>query len=413
NPIPGHFEYSSIHPFEDCVTEMPYTIPLTWDIGDDVYIAAHAVVVSTTEKTTVCVVSEPGVDAFGPFGQYYGLDDPNWGVSSPAVATWVHPSWPSITDATWISTAYYVEDPPADSWRKFHAEAYLPEKGCYLTGSVVLATSDNAEEFYFNGDLVGTDGEVQGPFTDDHEWNTIVEYPVMPVPGMNSMDFIVRNYPQAGGSETSNPTGLIYKACFDSYREETAWGAGADFAGKNWATYFQYTIQEEDYVCPIIFAPVLGQQVITGQVLVSEWADIVITGTVHIKVMYPTPGGPAYFPHLYVSTDGATANGWEYDFLGYCVDTEHVIYQNTWYEANVYECGDDLTDVVDRPENIEYVQHILDQDWVGKTSENGYGIYTYGDVQRAIWEVIDDDDSWDQNRVDEILADAGWLILTP
>jgi hypothetical protein len=62
--------------------------------------------------------------------------------------------------------------------------------------------------------------------------------------GLNTLDFIVRNYAQSGGTQTSNPTGLIYKAEVEYYaREETAWGDGFDFDGKNWATYFTYEVQ--------------------------------------------------------------------------------------------------------------------------------------------------------------------------
>ncbi|MFW9804694.1 MAG: hypothetical protein ACFFFC_18705 [Candidatus Thorarchaeota archaeon] len=355
NPIPGHFEYSSTHLFEDCVTEMPYTVPLAWDYGTDVYIAAHAVVVSTTEKTTVCVVSEPGVDAFGPYGQYYGLDDPNWGASSPAVGTWIHPSWPSIPDATWISTAYYVEDPPADTWRKFHDEVYLPEKGCYLTGSIMLATSDNAEAFYFNGEFVGADGEVQGDFTDDYEWSTIVEYPVMPVPGTNSIDFIVRNYPQAGGSETSNPTGLIYKACFDCYREETAWGAGDRFNDKNWATYFKYEIQEPYKVWNLPTCPI----------------DVRIDA-------YPGTSNNYFDLELWdVGTGYDISDGvWP----GWCADSDvFITYQD--YTADVYSSYDpNLPSWASDDEQWDYINYILNHKHPSASMD---------DIQQAIWYFAD------------------------
>lgn len=249
NPIPGHFEYSSTELFEVGVQEKLFTIPLPeeWKSNGELFIAAHAVVVEICNPIEICAYSEAGVDVFGPKEQYYALDDPTWGISKPAVETSVHPSWPSAgdlhPDAKWISTAYYVENPVDDSWRKFHSEIELPEKGYYLTGSIVLATADNAEEVYFNDVLVGSDGEVQGPFDDDYEWSTIVGYPVEPIPGVNNLDFIVRNYYQAGGVPESNPSGLVYAACFEAYQEETAWGAGSRFNDKNWATYFNYELQ--------------------------------------------------------------------------------------------------------------------------------------------------------------------------
>jgi hypothetical protein len=245
NPIPGKFEDSSEYALDPCEQGPdPYMIPLDgWDVGTELYIAAHAVVVDTSSMMMEPAVSEPGVDVYGPMDQYYVLNDTNWTGPNPAVATWVHGSWPSIAGATWISTAYYTEDPVNDSWRWFHDEITLPEKGYYISGSVVLATSDNAEEAYHNETMIGSDGEVQGPFIDNLECGTIVEYPFNPQPGVNTLDFIVRNYYQAGGSATSNPTGLIYKASATYYPEETAWGFGPGFPGKNWATYFTYTVQ--------------------------------------------------------------------------------------------------------------------------------------------------------------------------
>jgi hypothetical protein len=145
------------------------------------------------------------------------LDDPAWG--DPALATQIvpHPSWPSIPGAAWISTAYETEPPAGDdSWRRFEDVFTLPCAAYNISAADGLqATSDNAEEFYLNGDFVGSDGEVQGPFVDDYEWNTVIFYPVSPQPGENTLDFIVRNYAQSGGTPSSNPTGLIYALTVD------------------------------------------------------------------------------------------------------------------------------------------------------------------------------------------------------
>ncbi len=45
NPIPGHFDYKGEH---DCAEEVIYTIPMDggWEVGDELHIAAHAVVKS-------------------------------------------------------------------------------------------------------------------------------------------------------------------------------------------------------------------------------------------------------------------------------------------------------------------------------------------------------------------------------
>ncbi len=163
------------------------------------------------------VASRAGIAVYGPISEYKPLGDAAWGPSKSAVATWVHPSWPTIGGATWVSSADYVEAPySANSWRWFHDEMVLACSAYNIAASSVSATSDNAEEFYFNGALVGSDGEVQGAYVDNQEWSTVQTYPVSPHAGTNTLDFIVRNY--AGeNSPTSNPTGLVYKSAAVSY----------------------------------------------------------------------------------------------------------------------------------------------------------------------------------------------------
>jgi hypothetical protein len=139
-------------------------------------------------------------------------DGVTYGDWQAAVATWVHSSWPSISGATWISSAYNVEDPVNDSWREFKKEFTLPSNAVNISGSIDI-TSDNAEELYINGSFIGSDGEVYGPFHDDYEWSTVLTYNVSDQlqTGNNVLTVVVRNYAQSGGSATSNPTGLIYK----------------------------------------------------------------------------------------------------------------------------------------------------------------------------------------------------------
>ncbi|OFW52426.1 MAG: hypothetical protein A2V75_09390 [Actinobacteria bacterium RBG_16_70_17] len=237
NPIPGQFAYGNYH--DPCATSDTFTIPLV-DIGafpsSTLYIAAHAKV---SELATGGLCSAPGMTAYGPLDHYEGVAGA-WGTAGSAVATWVHPSWPSLAGAAWISTAGLVENPDPDSWRRFSGSFEVP--GIPLTGGATVATSDNAEEFYVNGALVGSDGEVQGPFADNQEWNTLLTYPFTPVTGANTYDFIVRNYSWPGGVY-ANPTGLLF--CLDySYltgRTETAWGDGTRFTSKgNWAMYITY-----------------------------------------------------------------------------------------------------------------------------------------------------------------------------
>ncbi len=140
-----------------------------------------------------------------------------------------------------------------------------------------------------------------------------------------------------------------------------------------------------------------------------EGLEYSLPSSVEMKVKYPYNGGPAYFPELTV-TNGGFLDG---VYPGWCVDTDNTINQNTTYTANVYSSYESIpAGAIEFPENLDLVNWILNQDYIGMTSPGGYGIYTYGDVQRAIWTLVDDNNStaglgnWNQNRVNEILADA-------
>jgi hypothetical protein len=259
NPIPGMFAYGE--PYDPCASGDTFDIPLP--VGaKSLVIAADAKVWDKSSLMTVELVSAPGAAVYGPQFLYYPPGDPAWGTTSIDA---VEPSfaaanvWPTISGAQWISTeTIEMTSPPLDSWRWNHAELTVP--GLPVSGSVVTVTSDNAERVWANGAVIGSDGEVDTQFIDNQEWKTILDYPFMPKMGVNTLDFVWRNYGActettaycaAPGLDqytpSSNPTGLIYKVSASYLAHvETAWGAGAPFSGKNWATYIPYTVR--DYV---------------------------------------------------------------------------------------------------------------------------------------------------------------------
>jgi hypothetical protein len=171
-------------------------------------------VAAFADSTTI--YSDTSVMVYGPLDDYAPLGDPVWGTANPAVITWQHPSWPLLTDplAQWISNSYYIEGNIAgNTWRLFSKTVDLCD-GAYDISGTINATADNAEEAYVNGDLVGYDGEVQGAFTDNHEWATINEYYYEAEADTLTFDFIVRNYSGTNDPET-NPTGLLFDASID------------------------------------------------------------------------------------------------------------------------------------------------------------------------------------------------------
>jgi hypothetical protein len=110
-----------------------------------------------------------------------------------------------------------------------------------------------------------------------------------------------------------------------------------------------------------------------------------------------------------------TNGGWlDGTYPGWCIDTDSDIMPcPITYLCDVYSSyGNFPAGLVEHPENFDLVNWILNQNYVGATSPGGFGTYTYGDVQRAIWALLDDEQSdaglgaWDQNRVDEILTAA-------
>ena len=242
-PIPGHFDVKVS--FDPAVTEYTHEFLLA-ELGPGPYqIAAHA---ELWDSWTVTAVSEPGgADVYGPLDAYAPLGDVAWGSPVPAVATWLHPLWPTVPGATWISNTYFIEGIIApDTWRLFTDTITIPaplEEYELQAATVMMATADNAEAVYLNGTFIGSDGVLEGPYVDEFEWGTVLPYDVTTelVGGDNELSFIVRNY-VGGALPTSNPTGLIYSFEADYLREESGWGQGTPFKGaKDWSMYIDYT----------------------------------------------------------------------------------------------------------------------------------------------------------------------------
>ena len=74
----------------------------------------------------------------------------------------------------------------------------------------------------------------------------------------------------------------------------------------------------------------------------------------------------------------------------WCVDVDLSLGASECFDANVYSSYAELpAGEFENPDNFDLVNWILNQNFVGTTSPSG-GTYTFGDVQWAIWELIDD-----------------------
>ncbi|MGB4442392.1 MAG: hypothetical protein WBJ62_09260, partial [Coriobacteriia bacterium] len=154
---------------------------------------------------------------YGPSYSYLAPGDAAWGPGVPAVLCWKHSSWPLIagSPALYISNSYYITGTiGANQWRWYRIDlGTIPANAVNIqpSGSMKV-NSDNADRTWINGRLVGTDGEVEGAFVDNHEWATIQDYPLLAGDlkiGANYMDVVVRNYSGPATAE-GNPTGFIY-----------------------------------------------------------------------------------------------------------------------------------------------------------------------------------------------------------
>lgn len=111
----------------------------------------------------------------------------------------------------------------------------------------------------------------------------------------------------------------------------------------------------------------------------------------------------------YISEAG-TLNG---EYNAWCIDYGHAIYLGVPYEANVYSSIGDLSKLgqVDHPENLDKVNWLINQGFIGQTSSYAGSEFIHMDIQYAIWHIVDDNPPnypnyppyWDPLRLEELL----------
>ena len=148
---------------------------------------------------------------------------------------------------------------------------------------------------------------------------------------------------------------------------------------------------------------------VTGWKSDIEGVSVILPEFVRMSVSSPYLGAPSYFTTTV--TEGGILDG---TYPGWCIDVGNVIYPGTEYHARVvssYDAAFNLEGQIDKPENLGMINWIINQDFPGSPSSDGT-LFTFGDVQRAIWELVDNDVSvsglgpWSQERVNEIKAEA-------
>lgn len=287
NPIPGQFPYGDSEldgvPFyTECIDW-----PDGWEIGDELFIAAHAVVKKTecvegavgTEKilsdTTTMVTGGNVIGAAVPAnaGPHYGED------------TWINQTGSNSWDPEpiWIWESMPVTNPISGDIVWF--ERNFEVTGTPTAGELKIAC-DNGYAVWLNGKFVGKSdtlpqfvgqdddydvsmlGDLKQPYVHTTGWQTFGTFDVtsyllegtniLKIMGVNEyMNTDDANDPE--GTTLLNPGGLTFSMNVDWEREpeciitadETAWGEGTRFNQRgNWGWYFKYKICE-----PIIPPP--------------------------------------------------------------------------------------------------------------------------------------------------------------
>jgi len=152
--------------------------------------------------------------------------------------------------------------------------------------------------------------DLKQSYVDTSNWDSVEEYDVSSLltSGTNTLAIYAANeyfntddYGNPWeGTASNNPAGLIFALCIDYCdRSETAWGAGLAFPGKNWATYFTYTVQHcliGDWT--LDFLLIGDGHWFHDMIITSQMAD----GTLSGYGGYPSTGPPYSHPWTLTGT---------------------------------------------------------------------------------------------------------------
>ncbi len=186
----------------------------------------------------------------------FSLDGKSW---SPAVTTWVHPSWPKLDGATWIwrvgkvSKDEAVNGSPIVTFRrKFTLPAGSGNQG------TLQITADNAYEASLNGKVIGSNGVLDAASSSDQQWHGFDTYTVALQPGENELIVRAINYHsplgEAADGET-NPGGVVFSLAVAP--QEAV--CGPDVTAKVFATLAKITSDfnanpsAKDNACPKLY----------------------------------------------------------------------------------------------------------------------------------------------------------------
>jgi len=318
NPKPGQFEYKEKH---DCELEFLYTIPLTWVPETELFIATHAVVKKETITFDTCMID------FEEFSEYDDVSSvstdcgevtfwmvdytPLIGLSIDDIATLtVKVDLPVIAEENTMSADYYGLVAFTSNSNGMKDDLVLDDSGTGAGGKMLTDALDYSQTSLlyhaytkYQAILVNVSNVLNidtlnfvGIDLDHNElWhfqyfdeNDVLIADVTVGPGTtagdgkayqtNFTDPRISKVAIWGEQNQEVPDRLGF--AIDNIeittktvtvQEETAWGAGFDFSGKNWATYFTYKVQlPQDGMVLWLDA---GKGITKSEELVSNWED--------------------------------------------------------------------------------------------------------------------------------------------
>ncbi|SFS68290.1 hypothetical protein SAMN04487906_1343 [Zhouia amylolytica] len=132
-----------------------------------------------------------------------------------------------------------------------------------------------------------------------------------------------------------------------------------------------------------------------------------------VSVCATAKGADAANSYFDVTIDGESWLAGDYG--AWCADVDRSLDAGHCFDADVYASYEDLPDgIIENPGNIDLVNWIMNQGFLGQASPSG-GTYTFGDIQWAIWELLDDancsacaflGDDWSEEKGQEIVDAA-------
>ncbi|MDW7739074.1 MAG: hypothetical protein SCJ97_03305 [Bacillota bacterium] len=254
NPVPGQFDYSDPH---GCVPEYLYEISLDgWLVGDELLVAAHAVVKNTVVLDCWETVWQIGdVEERDPAtGLLYNYaDEFNWGAPAgpTTMGLTLAQETPPFTNPFIVGTTPTSEFPfNSNAVRGYATDFEVKWDGALnYGGKLTISWSPGNSAFerkVISGDgitetIVTANGSVasgQGWFMDQY---LLVEHSVIVSPLADGLQTI--RFQHTNGDGTFWDWVRLEEPCVE-INIETAWGAGNRFTNQgNWATYFEYTLE--------------------------------------------------------------------------------------------------------------------------------------------------------------------------